>query len=61
MIPDDAKKVFSGVRTDVYQWDQEMFDGSIATFERIEKKPSAAIIAVVDSKIIITQQEQPHK
>ena len=32
-IPENAKKVFTGQVFDVYQWEQEMFDGSKATFE----------------------------
>ncbi|KKP89624.1 MAG: NUDIX hydrolase [Candidatus Moranbacteria bacterium GW2011_GWC2_37_73] len=28
LIPEHAKKVFSGTFFDVYQWEQEMFDGS---------------------------------
>ena len=31
-LPEQAKKVFDGEIFDVYQWDQEMYDGSTETF-----------------------------
>lgn len=58
-IPDNAKKVFTGVLHDVYQWDQEMFDGSVATFEALRRRPAVTIVAVADGKIILNDEEQP--
>ncbi|MFH1946824.1 MAG: NUDIX hydrolase [Candidatus Magasanikbacteria bacterium] len=60
-IPNQAKKVFTGVIFDVYQWEQEMFDGSKATFERIHRAPSVECIAIVDDKIITLEQTQPNR
>lgn len=61
-IPDNAKKVFEGIIFDVYHWDQEMFDGSIATFESVKRKDSVTIVAVTeDGKIILNEEEQPAK
>jgi len=60
-IPPHAKLVFKGIIFDVYQWQQEMFDGSIETFEFIKRCNSAQIIAAVGDKIIILDQEQPAK
>lgn len=58
--PEDAKKVFEGVLFDVYQWPQEMYDGTIATFESLERRDTVTIIPVTaDNKIIMTRQEQP--
>lgn len=57
----NSKKVFHGVLHDVYQWDQEMYDGSSKVFEMIVRKSSVAIIAVVENKIIVLSQEQPTK
>lgn len=60
-IPDNAKKVFKGVLFDVYHWDQEMFDGSTATFEAVSRIPSVQIITITkDKKIILLNEEQPH-
>ena len=58
-IPDHAKKVFEGVIFDVYHWDQEMFDGTHATFEALKKRDSVTILAVCDNKIILNHEEQP--
>lgn len=58
-IPDNAIRVFEGVIFDVYQWQQEMFDRSFATFEALRRKDSVTVIAIVDSAIIITNEEQP--
>ncbi|MDP3881221.1 MAG: NUDIX hydrolase [bacterium] len=60
-IPKQAKKVFSGVLFDIYQWKQKMFDGSTSTFEAIKRKSdSVGVIPVTkDKKIILTKQIHP--
>ncbi|MFW5705279.1 MAG: NUDIX hydrolase [Nanoarchaeota archaeon] len=59
-LPDNAKCVFKGVMFDVYQWQQEMFDGSFQTFEAIKRLPSVQIIAVTkDKKIVMQKESQP--
>ena len=59
-IPDNAKKVFGGVLFDVYQWEQELFDGTKTLFEK-QKRPDTVVVFPVldDGKIILTEQEQP--
>ncbi len=47
LIPEEAEKVFSGVLYDVYQWPQEMFDGSTATFEMLRRPDTVKVIAVL--------------
>lgn len=61
MIPENAKKVFSGILFDVYQWPQKMFDGTTETFEMLKRQDTAEIIATKDGKIMIQEQEQPGK
>lgn len=58
-LPKKAKKVFTGVIHDTYQWQQKMFDGSYATFEMIKRQGSVVIIPVVKDKIVILKQKQP--
>ena len=58
-IPENAKKVFTGQIFDVYHWEQELFDGSSVTFERLSRPDTVNIIAVEDGKILFAQQEQP--
>ena len=47
LIPEKAEKVFSGVIYDVYQWPQEMFDGSFQTFEMLRRPDTVKILAVL--------------
>lgn len=59
-IPPNAKRAFKGVIFDVYQWEQEMFDGSRAIFERVKRQDSVTILPVLpDGKILLAEQEQP--
>lgn len=58
-IPPSAKMVFKGVIFEVWQWQQAMFDGTTATFERLRRPDTAQIIAVVDDKILVQTEEQP--
>ena len=59
-IPPDAQRVFKGEQFEVYQWKQELFDGSTAIFEKIKRRDSVNVIPVLnDGKIVVTEQEQP--
>lgn len=59
-IPDDAEKVFKGVIFDVYQWEQELFDGSTAVFERLSRSDSAVVFPILeDGSILLIEDEQP--
>ena len=47
---------------DVYQWEQELFDGTMATFEKIRRPDTVVVFPVLpDGKILLTEQEQPGK
>lgn len=60
-LPENAELVFKGERCEIYQWEQELFDGSKTTFENIRRRSSVTVITVQDRKIVIQNQEQPHK
>jgi 8-oxo-dGTP pyrophosphatase MutT (NUDIX family) len=61
-IPENAKRVFKGVIFDIYQWEQEMFDGTRTIFEGAKRADNVTIFAVLpDGKILLTEQEQPGK
>lgn len=61
-LPDDAQLVFKGVLFDVYQWQQRMFDGTTATFEKLKRPDTVIVFAVLDDdRILLTKQEQPGK
>lgn len=59
-IPTHAQKVFSGLIFDVYQWKQEMYDGSFETFEKLKRVDTVGVIPITpEGKILISRQEQP--
>lgn len=59
LIPDHAEKVFGGHIFDVYQWPQEMFDGSTKTFEMLWRPDTVQVVGIKDDKVIIVKDEQP--
>jgi ADP-ribose pyrophosphatase len=60
LIPSSAKKVFEGVLFSAYQWDQTMYDGSCQIYEMLKRQDTVAAICIVDNKIIVLNDEQPH-
>ena len=60
-IPPQAKRVFQGKIFDVYQWEQTMFDGSYATFERAKRMGTVQIIATQGDKVLVSFESQPDK
>jgi ADP-ribose pyrophosphatase len=58
MIPEAAKLVFKGMIFDTYQWEQEMYDGSLYTFEMLRRPDTVVVIAVNDDGRIVTIHEQ---
>lgn len=61
-MPENATKVFSGVIFDIYQWEQEMYDGSKRTFEKAKRPDTVVVFPILpDGRILLTKQEQPGK
>lgn|SRR5437660_5661132 len=61
-IPPHATKVFSGQIFDVYQWQQPLFDNSLATFEALKRTGTVCVIPILDDgQILLTDQEQPDR
>lgn len=59
-IPRNAKKVFDGVIFNIYQWQQQMYDGSYQTFEKAKRPDTVNVFAITpEGKIILTKQSQP--
>ena len=61
MIPDHAKKVFSWVLFDVYQWEQELFDGTTKTFEKVTRTGGSCVVAEINGKLLISKESQPSR
>lgn len=58
-LPKNAKRVFRGVIFDVWHWNQKMFDGSWATFEKLQWADTVNVIATAGEKIVVLRQKQP--
>ena len=58
-IPKHAQKVFTGVIYDIYQWEQELFDGTYTTFEMASRANAVNIIPVIDDTIVVLHEQQP--
>ena len=59
LIPENARLAFKGEIFDVYQWEQELYDGSTKTFEMLKRPDTVNVIAVKDGKLVILLEEQP--
>jgi len=61
-MPKHARCVYRGKIFDVYQWQQEMFDGTKKTFEKLKRADTVVVFPVLDNgDILLTEQEQPNK
>lgn len=60
-IPAQAKRVFKGIIFDVYQWQQEMFDGSYETFEILKRDYTTQVVATQGERILLSHESQPTK
>lgn len=60
LVPDNAELKFRGMIFDVYQWPQKLFDGSEHTFEMLKRTDTVNAVCVVDNKILVLDDEQPH-
>src|SRR3989338_101494 len=59
-IPPVAKRVFAGKIFDVYQWEQQLFDGTTTLFEKLKRPDTALVVsATTEGKILLCEQEQP--
>ncbi|OGE87955.1 MAG: hypothetical protein A2760_02585 [Candidatus Doudnabacteria bacterium RIFCSPHIGHO2_01_FULL_50_67] len=59
-MPEDAQLVFKGAMFDVYQWQQQLYNGQTATFEKIRRPDTVLVIPVMDDgRIVLAEQEQP--
>ncbi len=61
-MPNTAKKVFTGHIFDIWQWEQELYDGSTAVFERARRPDYAYMIGVLpDQRVLLVEDEQPDR
>lgn len=56
----DARKVFEGVFFCTWQWQQQLYDGSFATFESLSRPDTVTVLAFDENgQVIMTKQSQP--
>ncbi|MBI4253138.1 NUDIX domain-containing protein [Candidatus Uhrbacteria bacterium] len=60
-LPASARQVFKGEIWEIWQWEQEEFDGSVKIYERAVRADSVTVIPIVGDKILIQHQEQPFR
>ncbi len=60
VVPDNACKVFQWEIFSVWQYPQQMFDGSIKTFELASRLNTVIILPTVDTSILLGYEKQPH-
>lgn len=59
-LPENAKLVFKGIIFDTYQWEQKLFDGTYAIFEKLKRPDTVSIFPITPKgKIVIVKQQQP--
>ncbi len=59
-IPPHAKQIFAGKKYSVWQWEQELFDGSHATWEAVRRTSTSHTVGILpDGQILLTEDEQP--
>jgi len=59
VVPAEAELVFEGIIYNIFHWQQELFDGTTATFEMLKRPDTVAILAILDNKLVVLQEEQP--
>ena len=61
-VPGEAKLMFQGERFSVWQWEQKLYDGSMATFEALKRADTVQVFGVLpDNRIMLVEDLQPHR
>ena len=59
-LPEHAQCVYTGKIFSVYQWQQELYDGTTAVFEKVKRADTVSVIPVLpDKRIVVTFEQQP--
>jgi ADP-ribose pyrophosphatase len=59
-MPEGARRMYKGRIFEVYEWDQELYNGKKITFEKVKRPDTVSIFAVLsDGKILLIEEEQP--
>ncbi len=59
-LPKNAECVFEGITFSIYQWEQKLFNGETAIFEKAKRNNTIDVVAITENwKILILEEEQP--
>jgi len=58
VFPKDAKKIYNGYLFEVYEWNQKLFNGDMAVYEGIRRRPTVQVIVVHKNKIVLLKESQ---
>lgn len=59
LVPKSAKKVFAGEIFDIYQWNQQMYDGSLGKFEMAKRTDTVQVLGIDGQSLIVLNEQQP--
>lgn len=58
-MPAHARKVFTGEIFEVWQWDQELYDGTTAIFERLRRPDTVVVLPIAEQSVVVVEEQQP--
>lgn len=61
LIPEQARCVFDGEIYSVYQWNQQLYDGSHATFEMLRRADTVMVLVCQGERVLCIEDEQPNR
>ncbi len=60
-LPPHARKVFAGEIFTIWQWEQEMYDGSVEIFEKAFRPDTVQVFAMMGEDVLFAEEEQPDR
>lgn len=61
-MPAHARQVWQGVIFSAWQWEQQLYDGTTATFEALARSDTAHTVGVLpQGRILLIEDEQPNR
>ena len=61
-LPENATLAFEGKLFDIYQWEQTLYDGTTAIFEKVVRPDTITVFPVMDDgRILLIKDSQPHR
>src|SRR3989344_446710 len=59
-VPPNAKRVYQNKRQEIWEWDQELYDGSHTVYSCLVREDTVAVIPFLDREtILLIKESQP--